>query len=388
MDDGWSSIVHRPSSVVRERSEREREMTMGLEFGWYVPNDGDGRYVGIPQPEIYPTLENLARVIQTAERVGFDTILVPTNQQNNTFSSSAPYIDSIVSAAALAPLTSSIKLLVAIRMGTIDPGVCARMGATLDLLSNGRFLINIVTGGNPLGMYGEQLDHDARYRRTDEYVQILKGLWTTERFSFEGEFYRFSDAICWPKPLQKPHPPIYFPGASEIARQIAAREADYYLMHGETLPLAAERVQDMERRLRETGRCLRYGIRFQIVARETEAAALEAGQQLLSRIDPEVLKTRAAMYARTESVGQRRLNAQTEQEMVAPNLWGGMRKVRAGAGTALLGSYEQVADRILEYHRAGLNLFIFSGYPMAEEAERIGERVIPLVRERMLAAAG
>ena len=361
-------------------------MTPEIEFAWYVPSDGDGPYVGTPQPAVFPTLDNLARVVQTAERVGFGTILVPTGQQNNTFSSTAPYIDSIVSAAALAPLTSSIKFLVAIRMGTIDPAACARMGATLDLLSNGRFLINIVTGGSALEMYGEHVDHDTRYRRTEEYVQILKGLWTQPRFSFQGDFYTFNEALCWPKPIQQPHPPIYFAGASEIARQIAARRADYYLMHGETLPLIAERVRDMERRLVETGRTLRYGIRLQIIVRETEQEAHEAGRRLLSRIDPEVVKARAAMYAQSESVGQRRLIEQTQQEMVAPNLWGGMRKVRAGAGTALLGSYEQVADRILEYHRAGLSLFIFSGYPMAEEAERVGERVIPLVRERLLAA--
>jgi len=132
---------------------------------------------------------------------------------------------------------------------------------------------------------------------------------------------------------------------------------------------------------------LRYGIRFQIIARSSEAEAHEAGQFLLSRIDPAVLKAREALYARSESVGQRRLNEATAQEMVGPNLWGGMRKVRAGAGTALLGSYDQVAERIIEYHQAGLNLFIFSGYPMAEEAERVGQEVIPRVREQLLAGS-
>src|SRR5262249_30033427 len=153
-------------------------------------------------------------------RVGFTTVLVPTGQVNNTFSQKAPWIDPIVSASALAPLTSTIKLLVAIRMGTIEPGVCARIGATLDLLSNGRFLLNVVTGGNALEMYGEQVDHDSRYRRTEEYITILKGLWTEESFSFAGEFYHFGDAICWPKPVQKPHPPIFCTGASEIACEV------------------------------------------------------------------------------------------------------------------------------------------------------------------------
>jgi alkanesulfonate monooxygenase len=360
---------------------------MDLEFAWYAPIDGDGRFAGTTQPELYPSLERLTEVIQTAERVGFSTILVPTGSTNNTFSTSAPYHDSVVAAAALATVTRSIRLLVAIRMGTIEPAACARMGATLDQLSGGRFAINIVTGGAAQDMYGEQLDHDARYRRSEEYIKILKGLWTEDRFDFDGEFFHLKDAFCYPRPLQLPYPPIYCPGASEIARQIGARHGDYYLMHGEALATAAERVADMERRLVGSGRALRYGIRFQIIARPTEAEALEAGEFLLSRIDPAVLKAREALYARSESVGQRRLNDQTRQEMVGPNLWGGMRKVRAGAGTALLGSYDQVADRIVDYHRAGLDLFIFSSYPMAEEAERVGQEIIPRVRERLLVAS-
>lgn len=350
-------------------------------FSWYLPNDGDGRYVGAWLPELMPTRENLTRVVQSAEAAGFDALLIPTGQQNNTWSLEAPYIDSVVAASAMTGVTKRINLLTAIRTGLVDPGVTARMCATIDLLSNGRFWINVVSGGAPIKMYGEELDHDARYRRTREQLAILKGLWTEPTFSFDGEFYRFDKAICYPKPVQKPYPPIFFAGSSEIARDIGCREADCMLIHGESVEKAREYARDISRRAEAYGREVRVGIRFQIIARKTEAEAHEVAERWLSRIDPRILAMRQQLFTESEAVGQRNLGDQVAKDMLGPHLWGGMRRVRAGAGTGLLGSYEQVAGVIRDYIRAGINGFIFSGYPMAEEAERVGEHVLPLVQE-------
>jgi alkanesulfonate monooxygenase len=357
-----------------------------LEFSWYIPNDGDGEHVGTWLPEIMPTLDNLTRVVQSAEAAGFDTVLVPTGQQNNTFSTEAPYIDSVVSASAMAAVSKRIKLLTAIRTGLMDPAVCARLCATLDLLSNGRFLINVVSGGAAIKMYGEELDHDARYRRTAEQIAILKGLWTQPSFSYEGEFYRLENAICFPKPVQQPHPPMYFAGSSEIARDIGAREADCMLIHGEAVEKAAAYAADVRQRAERYGRSVRVGIRFQIIARETEAEAHEAAERLLSRVDPRIEQMRKELFAASEAIGQRNLGEQVANDMLGRHLWGGMRRVRSGAGTGLLGSYEQVARVIRDYAAAGMSLFIFSGYPMADEAARVGEHVLPLVQDALVGA--
>jgi alkanesulfonate monooxygenase len=346
-----------------------------IEFYWVAPSTGDGEFLGTWLPERMPTVELLAQVVRAAEASGFDGVLVPTGQRNNHFGPESPYIDSVSAASALAAVTTRIKLLVAIRTGLINPALCARMCATIDLLSGGRFMLNIVSGGTPLAMYGEQLSHEERYRRTDEKIAILKGLWTCDEFNFEGEFYRLSAAVCYPKPLQKPYPPIFFAGQSDVARDIGVREADCMLKLGGPLEESREFAADIRRRAQAAGRDVRVGAHFYVVARRTEAEAFAAAERLLSRVDDRVYAMRHPSAPTPPARA-----ARVADEMVAPNFWGGLqRALGSGWSNALLGSYEQVAAVLRRNVEAGFGVFIITAFPMAEEAERLGENVLPLV---------
>jgi len=353
---------------------------MSIELAWYLSCDGDSAHIGQKFADFPPSYETFTRIAQNAERSGFTTILVPTALWSGHYSPQAPAWDSIVNAATIATATKTIKILLAIRVGMIDPAFCARMLASLDELSRGRILYNIVTGGATAVAYGETVDHDDRYRRTEEYIQVLDGLWTQDNFSFEGKYYQLKDATVYPKPVQKPRIPFYMAGSSEIAREIAVRRAEYSVFWGENPEQVAERVQDMESRLSGTGKKLKYVTRFQIIARETEGEAYEAAQELLSQVDPEVLDHRGKIISKYDSEGTKAQQARTRDEMVAPNLWAGMGRVRSGSTVAITGSYEQCAKMIVEIEKAGINLLILSGFPLHSECERVGENVIPLVR--------
>lgn len=354
---------------------------MPIELSWYLSCDGDGAHLGTRQPEIPPGAESFGAIARNAERAGFTTILVPTAQASAHYGPEAPTWDSVVNACVAVSATRAIKLLLAIRVGVMDPAICARTLASLDHLSGGRILYNIVTGGAPLAMYGEEVDHDERYRRTEEYIQILDGLWTQERFSFEGKFYHIENATLWPKPLQKPRIPFFLAGSSEIAREIALRRAEYSVFWGESPQQVGERVRYFEERLAGTGKRLKYVTRFHMIARETEAEAHGAAEEMLSRIDPEVAALRRKVLAGYESQGTRDQQVRARQEWVGPNLWAGLGRIRDGAAVAIVGSYGQCAEKIIELERAGVDMLILSGFPLHAECERVGEHVIPLVRE-------
>jgi len=363
---------------------------MPIELAWYMSCDGDSGHIGQKFADHPPSYETFTRIARNAERAGFTTLLVPTSQMSGHYSQQAPAWDSIVNAAVVAPATKTIKLLLAVRMGIMDPAICARMLASLDELSGGRILLNVVTGGAPLASYGEEMDHDTRYERTEEYLQVLDGLWTREKFTFEGKYYRLKDASVFPHPVQKPRIPFFMAGASDVARAIAARRAEYSVFWGETPEQVAGEVRKIEDMLQGTGKKLRYVTRFQIIARETEREAWEAAEEVLSRIDPEVLAHHRGVISKFESRGTQNQQKRTAEEMVGPNLWAGMGRIRSGSAVAIVGDYAQCAEKIVELERAGVDLLILSGFPLHSECERVGRHVIPLVREmeRALPARG
>ncbi len=287
-----------------------------------------------------------------------------------------------MTAAVIIPATRTIKLLLALRTGIIEPAVAARVLASLDQLSSGRILYNVITGGKLQTAFSGELEHDDRYERTEEFMQILEGLWTHERFSFEGKHYRIKDAMVSPRPVQKPRIPFFLAGSSEVARGIAVRRAEYSVFWGQDPAQVAERVRDMEARLEGTGRRLKYVTRFQIVARETEGEAYEAAQELLSQADPGVLAQRGIDPEAARGRSDLPPIERTRSEMTGPALWGGLGRIRSGSTVAIVGSYEQCADKIIEIERAGIHLLILSGFPLHSECGRIGRHVIPLVREK------
>ncbi len=361
-----------------------------LEFNWCVPVSGDGFYLGLPVWERPPTLEYTVQIFKAAERFGFRYLLIGMGFNNHI-------LEAWTLATAALALTSQAGAMVAVRPGFYSAPVLAKMAATLDQISNGRLSLNIVTGGRPLeqAMYGDYLDHDARYRRTREFMQICRKLWkSANSFDYEGEFYKLKQTRMETLPLQPGGPLFYFGGASEMAQQVSAEQADVYMMWGETLQQIAERIGKMRLLVTAQGRekAVRYGLRINIVARPTEDEARDTAMAMLSRVRPELLaKGRNSEFPNTkrESVGQGRqwqLRGKSNDDWyVEPLLWAGISIVRSGAGMAIVGSYQQVAERLLQYVELGITVFILSGYPHLEECENVGRNVLPLVREGYLA---
>lgn len=343
---------------------------------WFLPTHGDSRYLGTSHGGRAVTHGYLKQVAQAADELGYEGVLIPTGRSCE---------DSWVVAASLAPLTERLKFLVAIRPGIVSPTVSARMAATLDRISGGRLLINVVTGGDPDEQRGDgiHLSHAERYEAADEFLQIWRGVLQGEAVSFEGRHLHVENARALYPPVQKPYPPLFFGGSSPEAHDLAAEQADVYLTWGEPLEAVAEKIADVCAKAAAHGRTLKFGIRLHVIVRETAEAAWAAADELISHLSDETIAAAQQSFARFDSEGQRRMAAlhggRRDRLEVAPNLWAGVGLVRGGAGTALVGDPQQVAARVKEYAALGIDYFIFSGYPHLEESYRVAELLFPLL---------
>lgn len=352
---------------------------------WFLPTHGDGHYLGTAEGARPVSLPYLRQVAQAADSLGYYGVLIPTGRSCE---------DSWVVASALAPLTEQLRFLVAIRPGIISPTVSARMAATLDRLSKGRLLINVVTGGDPDENRGDglHLTHAERYAASGEFLNIWRRVLQGEAVNYTGQHIQVENAKALYPPVQKPYPPLYFGGSSEAAHDLAAEQVDVYLTWGEPPSAVAEKIADVRRRAALVGRTVRFGIRLHVIVRETAEEAWQAANRLIAHIDDETVAAAQASFARFDSEGQKRMAAlhrgNRDQLEIYPNLWAGVGLVRGGAGTALVGSAEQVAARIQEYADLGIESFIFSGYPHLEEVYRFAELVFPLLPEPYASLAG
>jgi alkanesulfonate monooxygenase len=337
-----------------------------LEFCWVLPGTGDGEHLGTAAAGSPPDLATLLRVALAVEDAAYDLALVPTGFTNNHYGEDVGYLDSVCAASAVIPATERLRLLVAIRTGSVQPAACARMCATMDVLSGGRFMLNAVTGATAATAFGETLDKAERYARTDELLAVLAGLWGRDGFDFVGAHYTASGSVD-PKPLQRPRPPIYVAGTSAAAREIAARRADCLLVPGAPLETASAIAADV--RARDHGGP-RLGTHFYVFTRKTEDEALAAAEEAFSRIDPAVAR-------RLGGSDDEALHRASPEE---GNLWYGTRRLWSGASPALVGSYENVAAALNRYVEAGYTTFVLSSFPMEREARRIAEHVLPRVR--------
>ncbi len=343
---------------------------------WFLPTHGDGRYLGTAIGGRAVDLSYLQQIAQAADRLGYFGVLLPTGRSCE---------DSWVVASALVPLTERLRFLVAVRPGLQSPGVAARMTATLDRLSGGRLLINVVTGGDPVENKGDGifLSHAERYAVTGEFLAVYRALLRGETVDFAGEHLRIEDGRLLFEPVQRPYPPLYFGGSSEAASAVAAEHVDKYLTWGEPPAQVAQKVAAFRALAEARGRQLTFGIRLHVIVRETAAEAWEAADDLIRFVDDDTIKAAQATFARMDSVGQARMAAlhggRRDQLEVSPNLWAGVGLVRGGAGTALVGDPETVAARMREYMALGIDSFILSGYPHLEEAYRFAELVMPLL---------
>jgi alkanesulfonate monooxygenase len=352
------------------------ELTGNINVFWFLPTHGDGRYLGTTEGGRAVDLPYLQQVALAADNLGYYGVLIPTGKSCE---------DSWLVAAALAPLTKRLRYLVAVRPGLQPPSLAARMAATLDRLSEGRLLINVVTGGDPVENKGDGifLSHAERYQVTREFLEVYSRLLKGEKVDFQGEHLRVEGAEILFPPAQENGPPLFFGGSSEDALEVAANQIDTYLTWGEPVEQVAEKIAVVRQRAQARGRTLDYGIRLHVIVRETEEEAWAAADKLIAHLDEVTIAAAQKIFSRMDSTGQARMSAlhggSKDSLRIAPNLWAGVGLVRGGAGTALVGNPRQVAERIREYQALGITNFIFSGYPHLEEAHRFAELVMPLL---------
>ena len=343
---------------------------------WFLPTHGDGHYLGTAEGGRAVDLAYLKQIAQAADSLGYYGVLIPTGKSCE---------DSWLVAAALAPLTERLRYLVAFRPGLQPPTLAARMAATLDRLSNGRVLINIVTGGDPVENRGDGifLDHAQRYAVTREFLDVYSRLINNEKVTYTGEHLHVENAEILFPAVQPGGPPLYFGGSSAEAIEVAATQTDKFLTWGEPPALVAEKINQVRQRAQEAGRHVTFGIRLHVIVRETAAEAWEAADRLISKVDDKTIAAAQKIFSRMDSAGQARMSAlhqgRRDRLEVSPNLWAGVGLVRGGAGTALVGNPQQVAERMREYQALGIDSFILSGYPHLEEAYRFAELVMPLL---------
>lgn len=327
------------------------------------------------------------RFARAHEDGGFDRILVAWH---------STHPDALLVASHAAAHTSRIGFMVAHRPGFIAPTLAARQFATFDQLSGGRAAIHIITGGNPVEQQqdGDFLDHDQRYARSDEYVGLLRRVWTSDApFDHDGAHYRLRGAFSEIKPVQKPHIPVFFGGSSDVAIEAAGRHADVYAFWGETLDQARETIARVRASAARAGRdpaTVRFSLSVRPVLGHTEAAAWARARGILDRIRELRGDRFGKANPKPESEGSRRLLAAASGGAVRDTrLWTEVAAaVGAGANTtALVGTPEQVADALAEYHALGVTTFLIRGFDPLEDAVAYGRDLLPATRAAVAARA-
>jgi alkanesulfonate monooxygenase len=365
---------------------------MTVTLHWFLPTNGDsrsdlslGNAVGVAGSRVVddtgeraPDIGYMGQIARSAEQLGFDAALTPTSSWCE---------DAWVMTAALSQVTERFRFLVAFRPGFTSPTLAAQMAATFQRVSGGRLLLNVVTGGDDSEQrrFGDHLSKVERYERCGEFLHVVRQLWSGEPVTFKGRHYDIEEARIIPA---ERWPELYFGGSSPAALEVAAAHADVYLTWGEPPAAVADKLARVGETAQRHGRELRYGIRLHVIARETAEEAWAQADKLLAGLSEEQIERSQAIQRASQSEGQRRMTelhgGRTDSLEISPNLWAGVGLVRGGAGTALVGSHEEVADRIAEYHELGIDEFILSGYPHLEEAYQVGEGVMPVLRRRGL----
>lgn len=343
---------------------------MGCEVSWFAALcDDDYEFLGVPEDRLLSSWEHCRNIALGAEHAGYDNLLLPSGYTMG--------IDSIAFAAGIAPLLRRMRLLVAVRMGEMWPPQLARQLATVDQMLGGRLTVNIISSDLP----GQTLESEPRYRRTLEYMHVLRELLGGKPADFRGEFINVALDPPRLRPARGGCPPFYFGGLSEAAREVAAQAADVYLMWPDTMSGVAAVLTDMRARAARHGRELRFGYRAHVIVRATEAEARAAARRLISRLDDHAGDVIRRRSLDTTSAGTRRQNELREMAdddgYVEPNLWTGIGRGRSGAGAAIVGDPDQVLAKIRAYADLGIEAFILSGYPHAAEADLFARHVLP-----------
>jgi len=352
-----------------------------VEVSWFsaICSD-DYEFLGVPDGRLRSSFEHCSDIVQTADRLGYQNILLPSSFQVGQ--------EPFVFAGALGVMTQQIQQLVAVRMGEIHPPMLARHIATLDHLTKGRVTINIISSDLP----GQVESNEVRYGRSDEVIQILKQAWTQEKIDFSGKYYTLKIPSTDPvKPYQqKGGPLLYFGGISELAKDLCAKHCDVFLMWPETEDRLAATMAELSQRATAYGRSIDFGLRIHMIVRDTEEEARAHAERMMSKLDAAqgaAIKARAQDSKSAGVLRQDELRAQAKDDYLEPHIWSGIGRARSGCGSAIVGNPEQVLAKLQRYMDMGIRAFIFSGYPHKEESELFARLVLPHLKTCKFAEA-
>ena len=353
-----------------------------VKFAYWVPNVSGGLVVSTIEQRTHWGIDYNRTLAQLAEQAGFDYALT---QIRFTAGYGAEYQhESVAFSHALLAATERLKVIAAILPGPWNPALAAKQLATIDQLTNGRVAINLVSGwfkGEFHGIGEPWLDHDERYRRSEEFIRALKGIWTQDNFSFAGDFYRFRNYTLKPKPLQQPHPEIFQGGSSRAARDMAARVSDWYVSNGNPPEGIRAQVEDLRAKAAANGHSIKVGVNAFVIARDTEAEARAVLDEIIAKANPEAVQAfghEARNAGAASPEGEGNWAKSSFEDLVQYN---------DGFKTNLIGTPEQIAERIVALKAVGVDLVLAGFLHFQEEVEYFGKRVLPLVRELEARAA-
>ena len=342
-----------------------------VEVAWFDDLcGGDTAFLGTIDPSRRSNFAHCSDIIKTADSQGFQNILLPTSYVIGQ--------EVLPFASAMATQVKNINMLAAIRTGEIHPPMLARHLATLDHILEGRLTINIINSDLP----GLKEDHEMRYKRCEEVIEILKQAWTQDEVDFQGEIYQFKMKADPIKSYQQNGGPLlYFGGISPGSKEICAKYCDVFLMWPEPEDSIYATMQEMSERAAKHGRTIDFGLRVHVVVRETEEEAKEYTKTLMSRFDAEIAEKLKHRTQDSKSAGVLRQDefrkSADEDDFVEPMLWTGIGRARSGCGAAIVGTPEQIIEKLNRYMDMGIRSFVLSGYPLIEECELFGQLVLP-----------
>jgi len=343
----------------------------GTEVSWFAPIcNGDTDLLGHMPMQYKSSWQNASEIVKKADRLGYRNILCPSSYQVGQ--------DTLPFVSAMAPMIEQMNMLAAVRCGETHPPMLARTIATIDHILKGRLTINIISSDLP----GEKLSSEKRYARSREVIEILKQAWTQEEINFHGEYYQIQLPTEPVKPYQQNGGPLlYFGGYSPTGLDLCAEHCDVYLMWPETESVLQNQMQVMSEKAAEYGRKVDFGLRVHVIVRETEEEARKWAKHLVSRLDDQVGSEIRNRAQDAKSLGvslQSSLRDRSDADGYAEaHLWTGIGRARSGCGAALVGSPEQILEKIERYKSIGIRSFIFSGYPHMQECEYFGNLVLP-----------
>ena len=344
---------------------------MSMEVAWFAALcDDDYEFLGVTDPARRSSWGHCRDIVDHAERNGFDNVLLPSGYDLG--------IDATAFAAAAAVHTDRINLLLAVRCGELWPPQLARQLATIDQMAGGRLTVNIISSDLP----GAPVASGPRYRRSTEVMQLVRLLLDGEALDFDGEFFQLHLAPPSVRTVSGTCPPFYFGGMSEDARDCAATAADVFLMWPDTFEGLRAIMDDMRSRASSRQRSLRFGYRVHVIVRDTESAARDAADRLMSRLDADVGEAIRSRSLDSQSVGVRRQaelreSVASDDGYVEDNLWTGIGRARSGCGAAIVGDPDQVLAKLRAYEAMGMDALILSGYPHAQECDLFARYVLP-----------